>query len=176
MTSRSDPIMQNQKPTNPKDAIGSGKLPLHLWPTTATALGSLGLLDGMLKYGRSNFREIGVRASIYYDAARRHMDAWFEGEDVDPDSGLPHLAHALACIAIIVDADAAGKLNDDRMVGGGYRALVTALTPHVARLKALHADKDPKHYTIADSRASGTAGHAVLDGDGWPYVAPNSHA
>lgn len=142
------------KPTNPKDLVGSGKLPIHLWPTTATMLGSLGLLDGMLKYGRSNWREAGVRASIYFDACNRHMNAWFEGEDTDPDSGLPHLAHALACLAILVDAKAAGKLVDDRMVAGGYRALVTELTPHVAALKALHADKAPKHYTIADSRPS----------------------
>ena len=140
------------KPTNPKDAIGSDKLPLHLWPTTATALGSLGLLDGALKYGRSNFREIGVRASIYYDAARRHLDAWFEGEDTDPDSGLPHHSHALACLAILVDAAAVGKLTDDRMVAGrAYRPFVGSLTPHVARLKRLHADKAPKHYTIADT-------------------------
>jgi hypothetical protein len=137
------------KPTNPKDLIGSGKLPLHLWPVTATALGSLGLLDGMLKYGRSNFRAVGVRASIYYDAASRHLNAWFEGEAVDPDSGLPHLAHALACLAIIVDAEAAGKLNDDRMHPGGYRELINSLTPHVARLKEVHADKSPQHYTIA---------------------------
>lgn len=138
------------KALNPKDAIGSGKLPLHLWPTTATALGSLGLLDGMLKYGRSNFRVIGIRASIYVDAAKRHLDAWFEGEDVDPDSGLPHLAHALACMAILVDAQAAGTMADDRSCPGGYRKLVTELTPHVARLKAMHEGKDPKHYTIAD--------------------------
>lgn len=138
------------KASNPKDLVGSDKLPLHLWPTTATAMGCLGLLDGMLKYGRSNFREVGIRASIYYDAADRHLKAWFEGEDLDPDSGLPHLAHLLACIAIIVDAQAAGKLNDDRMVAGGYRALVKELTPHVKRLKELHADKNPKHYTIAD--------------------------
>lgn len=140
--------MTELKPTNPKDLIGSGKLPLHLWPVTATALGSLGLLDGMLKYGRSNFRAVGVRASIYYDAASRHLNAWFEGEEADPDSGLPHLAHALACLAIIVDAQAAGKLNDDRMHPGGYRALINSLTPHVARLKAVHEDKDPTHYTI----------------------------
>lgn len=139
------------KPTNPKDAIGSDKLPLHLWPTTATIVGALGLLDGALKYGRSNFRAVGVRASIYYDAARRHLDAWFEGEDTDPDSGLPHHAHALACIAILVDAQAAGKLTDDRMYGGDrYRAFVREYTEHVARLKALHAGKDPKQYTIDD--------------------------
>lgn len=140
--------MTDTKPTNPKDLIGSGKLPLHLWPVTATALGSLGLLDGMLKYGRSNFRAVGVRASIYYDAASRHLNAWFEGEAVDPDSGLPHLAHALACLAIIVDAEAAGKLNDDRMHPGGYRALINSLTPHVARLKTVHEGKSPTHYTI----------------------------
>ena len=72
-----------EKPTNPKDAIGSGKLPLHLWPTTATALGCISMLNGMLKYGRSNFRAVGIRASIYYDAAMRHLNAWFEGEDDD---------------------------------------------------------------------------------------------
>jgi len=144
------PLPPAEKATNPKDAIGCDKLPLHLWPETATALGCLGLLDGALKYGRSNFRVIGVRASIYYDAARRHLNAWFEGEDIDPDSGLPHLAHALATIAIVIDAQAAGKLNDDRMTPGGYRALVNDLTPHVVRLKEKHADKAPKHYSITD--------------------------
>lgn len=137
-----------KKATNPKDAIGSDKLPLHLWPETATVLGCLGLLDGALKYGRANFRAIGVRASIYVDACRRHLAAWFEGEDLDPDSGLPHLAHALACLAIVVDAQAAGKLRDDRQYPGGYRKLVEEMTPHVARLKAKHAGKNPRHYTI----------------------------
>lgn len=141
------------KPTNPKDLIGSDKLPLHLWPETATVMGCLGLLDGALKYGRANFREIGVRASIYVDACRRHLTAWFEGEDFDPDSGLPHMAHALACLAIIVDARAAGKLNDDRQIAGGYRKLVTDMTSHVSRLKKLHAGKNPKHYTIDDTKA-----------------------
>lgn len=139
------------KPSNPKDIVGSGKLPLHLWPSTATALGCLAFLEGALKYGRSNFREVGVRASIYVDAAKRHLDAWFEGEECAPDSGLPHLANALACVAIIVDAQAAGKLADDRNITGGYRALVESITPHVERLKQLHADKSPKHYTIADT-------------------------
>jgi hypothetical protein len=135
------------KPTNPKDLIGSDKLPLHLWPETATAVGCLAMLDGALKYGRANFRAVGVRASIYIDALKRHSNAYFEGEDTDPDSGLPHLAHALACIAILIDAKAAGKLTDDRQFPGGYRTLVDSLTPEVARLKAKHAERSPKHYT-----------------------------
>lgn len=156
----------NEKPTNPKDIIGSDKLPLHLWPTTATALGSLALLDGALKYGRGNFRAVGVRASIYYDAALRHLQAWFEGEDNAPDSGLPHLAHALACLAIVVDAQAAGNLNDDRAIPGGYHALVASITEHVARLKAKHAGKDPRHYTLQDSGQD--SGQDSSEGDHLP--------
>ena len=144
-------MVTDSKPTNPKDAIGSDKIPLHLWPTTATALGSMALLDGACKYGRSNYRAVGVRASIYYDAAMRHLSRWFEGETVDPESGLPHLAHALACLAILVDAEAAGKLNDDRMITGGCDALLKELAPMVPVIKARYADRTPKHYTIEDS-------------------------
>lgn len=142
------------KPTNPKDIIGSSKLPLHLWPGTATALGCLGFLDGLTKYGRSNFREAGIKASIYIDACKRHLDAWFEGEESDPDSGLPHLAHALACIAIIVDTRAHGLMIDDRNFAKtpGYRKLVTELTPHVGRLVKERSHLKPKHYTIADKK------------------------
>jgi hypothetical protein len=138
------------KPTNPKDALGGDRVPIHLWPNTATVMGSMGLLDGMLKYGRSNWRPGGVRASVYYDAARRHLDRWFEGYDTDPDSGLSELCHVLSCLAIITDAEAMGTLNDDRMFPGGYDTLRTAMTPHVARLKEKHKGRDPKHYTIID--------------------------
>lgn len=138
------------KPTNPKDLIGSSKLPIHLFPTTAIIHGALALLDGAAKYGRTNYRAIGVRASIYHDAALRHIQAWFEGEEVAPDSKVSHLGHALACIAILIDATEAGKLNDDRVVAGGYSAMVERLTPLVAEIKARHADKNPYHYTIKD--------------------------
>jgi hypothetical protein len=141
------------KLTNPKDLIGTDKLPLHLWPETATAMGALGLLEGALKYGRSNWRVSGVRYSIYIDALRRHVNALFEGEDFDPDSGLPHLSHALACLAIIVDAQAAGNLTDDRQYPGGYRKLVEELTPLVAKTKERHKDKTPQHFTIQDAQA-----------------------
>lgn len=144
------PRQSDSKPSNPKDAIAGGKLPLHLWPATATAMGCIGLLEGMTKYGRSNWRPGGARASVYVDACKRHLEAWFEGEDNAPDSGIPHLAHALACLAILVDAQAAGSLTDDRQYPGGYHELIADLTSHVTRIKALHADKNPHHYTMAD--------------------------
>lgn len=150
-----DPIAsKDPRKENPKDIIGSSKLPLHLWPASATAMGSIAMLNGALQYGRANFRAIGIRASIYHDAAKRHLDAWFEGEECDPKDGVPHLGAALACVAIIVDAMAAGKLHDDRNIEGGYRKFIDELTPHVARLKKLHENCKPKHYTIEDSEES----------------------
>lgn len=138
-------------PMNPKDVIGSDKLPLHLWPTTATALGSIALLNGALKYGRLNWRATDVRASIYVAACQRHLAAWFEGE-ADDEEGVPHLGSALACLAILADAAASDTLHDDRQFPGGYRKLVNELTPLVAQLRARHAErKPPKDWTITDA-------------------------
>ncbi|MDE3023206.1 MAG: hypothetical protein KGI54_15380 [Pseudomonadota bacterium] len=142
--------MKESNPENPKDAIASSKLPLHLWPSTATALGSLALLDGALKYGRNNFRAVGVRASVYTSALLRHLMAYYEGEDIDPESGISHLGHILACAAILVEAEAAGNLNDDRAYPTNYREWLNKLTPLVDKIKENHQDKNPKHYTIKD--------------------------
>lgn len=142
---------KSTKPTNPKDIIGSNKLPFHLCPTTFTAGVSMAFLEGCLKYGRSNFRAVGVKSSIYYDACLRHLIAWFEGEDIDPDSGLNHLYKAGACLAVITDAMEAGKLNDDRMIKGGYKKVIERFTPMIKELKEKHKDKNPKHYTIKDN-------------------------
>jgi len=145
------------KPTNPKDLIGSNKVPLGLWPSTATAMGCMGMLDGALKYGRSNWRAAGIRTSVYVDAILRHALALWEGEDIDPDSGLPHEAHLLATVAILVDARAAGKALDDRPIRGGYRKLIDKLTVSVAALREKHADKHPHHYTLDEDPAGFSA-------------------
>jgi hypothetical protein len=135
---------------NPKDVVGATKLPLHLWPATATALGSIALHNGACKYGRSNWRKAGIRATRYTDALRRHIAAWEEGEECD-EEGIPHLSSALACLAIMVDARAAGTMTDDRQFPGGYKKLVEQLTPLVKAVTDKHADKAPKHWTIGDA-------------------------
>lgn len=145
----------DSKPTNPKDDVGITKIPYHLWPMAATTEGTLALLEGRCKYGRNNWREAGVRASIYYDALLRHMAAWMEGEDVAPDSEISHLGHALACLAILVDAQSAGKLEDDRNYPGGYHDHLRRLTPHVVRLAEKYRDRHPHHYSIKDAIGRG---------------------
>ncbi len=99
---------------NPKDRAASSKIDLSLFPTSARAYGALAMVEGDLKYGGYNWRDIGVAASVYYSACGRHMDKWFNGEESDLDTRVPHLASALACIAILIDATTQGNLNDDR--------------------------------------------------------------
>jgi hypothetical protein len=135
------------KPSNPKDAFAVKKLPLSLWPVTASAQGALALLAGASKYGRNNFRVDGVRISTYYDALLRHMAAYWEGQDNDPEDSVSHLGHALACIAILVEAGAVGKLTDDRPTVSGWGDTLAGLTPLVAKIREQYAAMSPKHHT-----------------------------
>lgn len=138
---------------NPKDAAGRAKLPLHLWPTTASAAGCLGFREGELKYGRNNFRGADVAASVYVAAAKRHIDAWFEGEDNTADYGTPHLGNALACLAILVDAQVNGSLIDDRNFTrepGAYEDFVAEMTRISAQLTSKLGHMRPKHWDRRD--------------------------
>lgn len=151
---------------NPKDALGSDKLPLELWPASASALGCLGLLDGKFKYGRDNWRATEVIASVYVGALKRHVEDYEEGLTFDPKSKLPILCHILANSGILADATMVGTLIDDRKYPGKngqrYHAFVEELTPHVARIKAMHAGRSPKHYTIADAATREETRHVAV--------------
>lgn len=143
------------KPTNPKDAIATDKLPLHLVSPIVKAYQAIAHYLGNVKYGAWNWRAAGARASVYRSALERHIDAWWEGEDIDPTDGTPHLANALACLNILIDAKHSGKLIDDRPPSrAGELAVVRrefeALMP---KIRERYADKNPKHYTIADTDA-----------------------
>ena len=104
--------------------------------------------EGAAKYGRHNYRAVGVRASVYYDATMRHLMRWWEGEDNDPDSGLSHVTKAIASLAVLRDATLQGKLQDDRPPSSPN--LWPALDHAAWQILDRHADKNPHHYTIAD--------------------------
>ena len=103
-----------EKPSNPKDALGIKKPPQSTLPQNVLSEVGVAMLEGALKYGRHNFRVIGVRGSVYYDAARRHLDYWWEGEDIDPDSGLSHITKAITSLVVLRDAMLNNMWNDDR--------------------------------------------------------------
>lgn len=48
---------------------------------------------GAKKYDEHNWRK-GYDWGLSYAALQRHLAAFWSGEDLDPESGLPHMAHA----------------------------------------------------------------------------------
>lgn len=106
--------MSDKKPSNPKDAFGIKKAGLSSVPTPVLWELGVAMTEGACKYGRHNYRVIGVKASVYYDACLRHVGAWWEGEDTDPDSGLSHITKAIASLAVLRDAMIRGNWVDDR--------------------------------------------------------------
>jgi hypothetical protein len=137
---------------NPKDAIGDTKLPLHFVSPLVKAYIAISHFLGNVKYGAWNYRAGGARASIYYAAANRHLDAWWEGQEDDATDGTPHLANALACINILIEAKHSARLVDDRPPSrheelAKVRARFEALMP---KIREQHRDKDPRHWTIED--------------------------
>jgi hypothetical protein len=113
--------------TNPKDLLGMKKVNLHLVPPSSIIYQALAMEDGAKKYGPYNWRQNKVVATIYVDAAMRHLMAWLDGEENAADSGKPHLAHALACLGIIVDAKETGNLVDNRPTAGAAGDLIARL-------------------------------------------------
>lgn len=103
------------KLSNPKDSVGVRKWrQFATVPQTVIADVGVGMLEGARKYGRHNYRVAGVRASVYVDAAMGHVAQWWEGEDIDADSGLSHITKAICSLVVLRDAMIQGMLTDDR--------------------------------------------------------------
>ncbi len=120
--SSAEPISINSTPKkltaedseNPKTQYGLAKPPIALIPMTALIEEACTFRLGAKKYGPANWRDKAVPASVYINAALRHMLSWYDGQDNDLESGASHLAHARACLAILIDAKCCDKLIDDR--------------------------------------------------------------
>lgn len=119
-------------PANPKDRIGDLKPQLHLVPAALSIYASQAMANGAAKYGPFNWREHPVKAHVYIAAALRHLHSWYDGEDAAEDSGVHHLAHAAAGLAILLDAMATGNLIDDRPTAGCASRLIAEHTERAA--------------------------------------------
>lgn len=86
---------------------------VNLIPTIALIEMGKVLAFGAKKYDRGNWAK-GLATSRYYDAATRHLLAWNEGEDKDPESGLSHLAHAAVNLCFMLWNMAFREDLDDR--------------------------------------------------------------
>jgi len=141
---------EGAKMTNPKQLVGDTKCPLALVPDTISAEVAMAFLEGALKYGRFNWRVMGVRASTYKSAAERHLAKWWNGEDRDPKTHVKHLASAMACLGILLDAAVCDQLNDDRPPAAPLGELFDEQRRTIEHLRDLFKDCNPRQWTIDD--------------------------
>lgn len=91
----------------------SGKAPMELVPPSLFRSVASVLGFGAKKYAPRNW-ERGMKWSIPYACAMRHLLAWKDGEEVDPESGLPHLDHVATNIAFLIEYRKTFPQGDDR--------------------------------------------------------------
>jgi hypothetical protein len=140
------------KPVNPKHSLGVSKVPLHLVSGVVKAYQAVAHFLGNVKYGAWNYIGSQVTASVYVSALYRHMDKWVSGEKYDKADGTPHLANALACINILIDAEYHGTLVDDRPPSVDLDPLYKELEGIMAKIREKYKDADPYHYSIKDTK------------------------
>lgn len=89
--------------TNPVTGGEKGSKPeQYAWiPTGPLAAVARVYGMGAQKYDKRNW-EKGYDWSLSYSALQRHVNAFWGGQDNDPESGEPHLAHAVFhCLALM---------------------------------------------------------------------------
>jgi hypothetical protein len=94
----------------------ANKPDLSLIPYVAEVRLAEALMVGERKYGRYNYCK-GMEASRIVAAAKRHLSAWFNGEELDPQDGQHHLGAAMACCAMLLRQQELGTLEDNRFKG-----------------------------------------------------------
>jgi hypothetical protein len=82
----------------------TGKIRVDLLPVRALLSVAEVMTFGAQKYGANNWQNVTPRAR-YYGAALRHLWARALGERLDPESGLPHLAHAGCCVLFMLSSE-----------------------------------------------------------------------
>lgn len=122
------PPTSKQQAEDPK-ALQPKKPAIHYVPAALLKECSDALEEGRIKYGTAKWRETKTESMTYLGGALRHIFAYIEGEDIDPDSitGKTHLAGAIASLAILVDCIAAGTIVDNRPPKGPGAALMRAV-------------------------------------------------
>jgi hypothetical protein len=151
------PPQSQKRQVNPKDSVGCTKPPLHCIPTPVLFEVGMGMFEGGWKYREANWRKIGVRASIYYDAAMRHLIAWWEGEDIDPASNIHHISKVISCLSVLRDCQMQAEYGsgvdykDDRPPKSHVpmSAMETQFMAIVERLQKDHGNRKEPYTEIS---------------------------
>ena len=83
----------------------TGKPRFSLLPLKQVATVVAVLEFGAKKYAPDNWQKVDNQRERYFDAAMRHIMSWWQGEKLDTETNLPHLAHAVCCLLFLMWGD-----------------------------------------------------------------------
>lgn len=150
-----------KKETNPKDSVAVDKVPFFVLSGAFLTELALAMAEGALKYGAHNYREAGVKHTVYTSAILRHLLALMEGENIDPDSQLSHWTKIASCCHVARDAELRGMMTDDRPTGtkgfiqwanNFYKTVLRKKYPKAA--ESFTATREPDSYNPVEKGLS----------------------
>lgn len=100
-----DKVKASQNATTGGRKFDGGKLQYGLLPPLALAETVKVLTFGAEKYEPDNWKHVPDSKRRYFDAMQRHMWAYKQGEKLDKESGIHHLAHAMCCLMFLYEHD-----------------------------------------------------------------------
>ena len=111
----------------------SKKPKMNLLPPKAIVEISKVLTFGAAKYDAENWRKLDDLQNRYTAGALRHIFAHMDGEKLDPETNLSHLAHAMCCLLfkLEIELEERSKEKESREVDG---------TEHTARDQSFESD------------------------------------
>ena len=118
---------------------------MNLLPPKAIVEISKVLTFGASKYDAENWRKLDDLQNRYTAGALRHIFAHMDGEELDPETNLSHLAHAMCCLLfkLEIELEERSKEKESREVDS---------TEHTARDQSFESDiLTDKSYNEAGS-------------------------
>ena len=109
----SDAVSASQTATTGGRKFDGGKTQFGLMPPFALKEFADVLTYGAKKYEPDNWKRVPDAKRRYFDAAMRHMWEWKRLEKTDPETGLHHMAHAMCCLAFIIDIEMDPSIIND---------------------------------------------------------------
>jgi hypothetical protein len=100
-----DVVKKSQTASTGGRKFDGGKLEYGLLPPHSLREVVEVLTFGAQKYEPGNWIKVPDSKRRYFDAAQRHIWAWKEGEQNDPETGKNHLSHAICCLMFLYEHD-----------------------------------------------------------------------